>query len=256
MWKFCEVIYVVLQMYFFGVCMVWFVESYVQKQELFDCCSGEMFVLVEVYEYGLCFYVVFGLGYKIGFFVDQCDNCQCFVQLVKGCCVFDLCCNVGGFVVYVMVVGVCEVVGVDMDVGILEIVCVNVVVNGVDVMFEQVDIFDWVCVVVVCGECYDVVIFDLVKFICDCFKVMDVLKKYFVMNCMVLDIILLGGLLFICLCMGLVSEVDFLEMLCWVVFNVGCEIQVLDVCGVGVDYLFCIDVLEGCYFKVVFCWVE
>ena len=256
MWKFREAIHAALQTHFPGARMVWFAESHVQKQESFDCRSGEMPAPVEVHEHGLRFHAAPGLGHKTGFFADQRDNRQRFAQLAKGRRVLDLCCNAGGFAVHAMAAGAREAVGVDMDAGILEIARANAAANGVDVTFEQADIFDWVRAAVARGERYDAVILDPAKLTRDRSKVMDALKKYFAMNRMALDIIPPGGLLLTCSCTGLVSEADFLEMLRRVALNAGREIQVLDVRGAGADHPFRTDVPEGRYLKAVFCRVE
>jgi 23S rRNA (cytosine1962-C5)-methyltransferase len=256
MWRFREAIHAALLTHFPGARLYWFAESHVQRQESFDCRSGDVPEAVEVHEHGLRFHAAPGSGHKTGFFADQRDNRRRFAELAKGRRVLDLCCNAGGFAVHAMAAGAREAVGVDLDAGILEVARANAAANNVAVTFEQSDIFDWVRAAVARGEKYDAVILDPAKLTRDRSKVMDALKKYFAMNRMALDIIPPGGLLLTCSCTGLVGEADFLEMLRRVALNAGREIQVLQVSGAGADHPFRTDVLEGRYLKAVFCRVD
>jgi 23S rRNA (cytosine1962-C5)-methyltransferase len=256
MWRFREAIHAALLTHFPGARLYWFAESHVQRQESFDCRTGDVPEAVEVHEHGLRFHAAPGSGHKTGFFADQRDNRRRFAELAKGRRVLDLCCNAGGFAVHAMAAGAREAVGVDLDAGILEVARANAAANNVAVTFEQSDIFDWVRAAVARGEQYDAVILDPAKLTRDRSKVMDALKKYFAMNRMALDIIPPGGLLLTCSCTGLVGEADFLEMLRRVALNAGREIQVLQVSGAGADHPFRTDVLEGRYLKAVFCRVD
>ncbi len=256
MWRFREAIHAALLSHFPGARLYWFAESHVQKQESFDCRSGDVPEAVEVHEHGLRFHAAPGSGHKTGFFADQRDNRKRFAELAKGRRVLDLCCNAGGFAVHAMAAGAREAVGVDLDAGILDIARANAAANNVAVTFEQSDIFDWVRAAVARGERYDAVILDPAKLTRDRSKVMDALKKYFAMNRMALDIIPPGGLLLTCSCTGLVGESEFLEMLRRVALNAGREIQVLEVRGAGADHPFRTDVPEGRYLKAVYCRVD
>ncbi|MDE1894512.1 MAG: class I SAM-dependent rRNA methyltransferase [Pseudomonadota bacterium] len=255
MWRFREAIHAALLAHFPAARLYWFAETHVQKQESFDCRSAEVPAAVEVHEHGLRFHAAPGCGHKTGFFADQRDNRRRFAELAKGRRVLDLCCNAGGFAVHAMAAGAREAVGVDLDAGILEIARSNAAANGVEVSFEQADIFDWVRAAVARGERYDAVVLDPAKLTRDRGKVMDALKKYFAMNRMALDIIPPGGLLLTCSCTGLVGESEFLEMLRRVGLNAGREIQVLEISGAGADHPFRTDVPEGRYLKAVYCQV-
>ncbi|MET0332510.1 MAG: class I SAM-dependent rRNA methyltransferase [Dyella sp.] len=256
MWKFREAIHAALLEHFPGARLYWFAESHVQKQESFDCRSPEAPAAVEVHEHGRRFHAAPGAGHKTGFFADQRDNRHHFAQLAKGKRVLDLCCNAGGFAVHALAAGAREAVGVDMDPGILEIARANAQANGVDVSFQQADIFDWLRDAAARGEQYDAVVLDPAKLTRDRSKVFDALKKYFAMNRMALEVIPPGGLLVSCSCTGLVSEADFLEMLRRVALNAGREIQVLHVAGAGADHPVRADVPEGRYLKAVFCRIH
>ncbi|NYE29943.1 23S rRNA (cytosine1962-C5)-methyltransferase [Rhodanobacter sp. K2T2] len=255
MWRFREAIHAALLTHFPGARLYWFAESHVQKQESFDCRSGDVPEAVQVHEHELRFHAAPGCGHKTGFFADQRDNRRRFAELARGKRVLDLCCNAGGFAVHAMAAGALTATGVDLDAGILEIARANAAANNVTVNFEQADIFDWVRAAVARGEQFDAVILDPAKLTRDRSKVFEALKKYFAMNRMALDAIAPGGILLTCSCTGLVSEADFLEMLRRVALNAGREIQILDVRGAGADHPFRTDVPEGRYLKAVFCKV-
>ena len=255
MWRFREAIHAALLTHFPGARLYWFAESHVQKQESFDCRSGDVPEAVEVHEHKLRFHAAPGSGHKTGFFADQRDNRRRFAELACGKRVLDLCCNAGGFAVHAMAAGALSATGVDLDAGILEVARANAAANNVTVNFEQADIFDWVRAAVARGEQYDAVILDPAKLTRDRSKVFDALKKYFAMNRMAMDAIAPGGILLTCSCTGLVSEADFLEMLRRVALNAGREIQVLEVRGAGADHPFRTDVPEGRYLKAVICKV-
>ena len=255
MWRFREAIHAALLTHFPGARLYWFAESHVQKQESFDCRSGDVPEAVQVHEHELRFHAAPGSGHKTGFFADQRDNRRRFAELARGKRVLDLCCNAGGFAVHAMAGGALTATGVDLDAGILEIARANAAANNVTVNFEQADIFDWVRAAVARGEQFDAVILDPAKLTRDRSKVFEALKKYFAMNRMALDAIAPGGILLTCSCTGLVSEADFLEMLRRVALNAGREIQILDVRGAGADHPFRTDVPEGRYLKAVFCKV-
>ena len=256
MWKFREAIHAALLRQFPGSRLYWFAETHVQKQESFDCRAAEAPAPVQVHEHGLRFHAAPGYGHKTGFFADQRENRRRFAELARGRRVLDLCCNAGGFAVHAMAGGALEATGVDMDAGILDIARANAAANGLDIRFEQADIFEWLRQSAARGERYDAVILDPAKLTRDRSKVIDALKKYFAMNRLALDVIPPGGLLLTCSCTGLVSEADFLEMLRRVALNAGREIQILEVRGAGADHPVRADVPESRYLKAVFCRIE
>ena len=256
MWKFRDAIHAALLRQFPGSRLYWFAETHVQKQESFDCRVAEAPEPVEVHEHGLRFHAAPGYGHKTGFFADQRENRRRFAELARGRRVLDLCCNAGGFAVHAMAGGALAATGVDMDAGILEIARANATANGLDIRFEQADIFEWLRQAAARGERYDAVILDPAKLTRDRSKVIDALKKYFAMNRLALDVIPPGGLLLTCSCTGLVSEADFLEMLRRVALNAGREIQILEVRGAGADHPVRADVPESRYLKAIFCRVE
>lgn len=256
MWRFREAIHATLAECFPGSSLYWFAEQHVQKQESFDCRSGEAPEPVEVHEHGLRFRSAPGLGHKTGFFADQRDNRATFARLAQGRRVLDLCCNAGGFAVHAMAGGALDAVGVDADAAILDIARGNAELNHVQAAFEQGDVFEWLRAAIAEGRSWDAVVLDPPKLTRDRNQVVPALKKYFAMNRTALDVIAPGGILLTCSCTGLVSEGDFLEMLRRVALNAGRSIQVLEMSGAGADHPVAVTVPEGRYLKAVFCRVD
>src|ERR1700754_2107075 len=255
MWRFREAIHATLAECFPGSSLYWFAEQHVQKQESFDCRSGEAPEPVEVHEHGLRFRSAPGLGHKTGFFADQRDNRATFARLARGRRVLDLCCNAGGFAVHAMAGGARDAVGVDADAAILDIARGNAELNNVQATFEQGDVFEWLRAAIAEGRTWDAVVLDPPKLTRDRNQVVPALKKYFAMNRTALDVLAPGGILLTCSCTGLVSEGDFLEMLRRVALNAGRSIQVLEVSGAGADHPVAATVPENRYLKAVCCRV-
>lgn len=256
MWRFREAIHATLSECFPASSLYWFAEQHVQKQESFDCRSGDAPEPVEVHEHGLRFRSAPGLGHKTGFFADQRDNRATFARLAGGKRVLDLCCNAGGFAVHAMAGGALDAMGVDADAAILDIARGNAALNNVQATFEQGDVFEWLRAAIAEGRMWDAVVLDPPKLTRDRNQVVPALKKYFAMNRTALDVIAPGGILLTCSCTGLVSEGDFLEMLRRVALNAGRSIQVLEVSGAGADHPVAAPVPEGRYLKAVFCRVD
>lgn len=255
MWRLREVIRAALLRHFPDANLYEFAEAHVQKQESFDCRSGDMPEPTLVEEYGLRFQAAPGVGHKTGFFADQRDNRRLFAEMARGRRVLDLCCNAGGFAIHALAGGAASAVGVDMDPAILEIARGNAELNGLQPRFEQADIFDWLRQASERGERYDAVILDPAKLTRDRNRIQNALKKYFAMNRAALEVIEPGGLLLTCSCTGLVSEADFHDMLRRVSAHAGREIQILQSRGAGADHPVRADVPEGRYLKAVFCKV-
>ncbi|KMQ83617.1 sam-dependent methyltransferase [Lasius niger] len=256
MWRLRETIHAALLEHFPGAQIYPFAETHVQKQESFDCRPMPPPAATEVREYGLRFHAAPGSGHKTGFFTDQRENRRLFAQLAQGRRVLDLCCNAGGFAVHALAGGAREAVGVDMDAAILDVARANARANGVEVRFEQADIFVWMRAAIERGERFDALVLDPAKLTRDRNRTREALKKYFAMNRLALDLIPPGGLLLSCSCTGLIGEEDFLAMLRRVALNAGRPLQILKVAGAALDHPFRSDVPEGRYLKAVFCRVD
>ncbi|GAB3028767.1 class I SAM-dependent rRNA methyltransferase [Oleiagrimonas citrea] len=256
MWRLREVIEAALREHFPGATLYAFAEQHVQKQESFDCHSGEAPAPVRVTEHGLTFHAAPGAGHKTGFFADQRDNRRRFAELARGRRVLDLCCNSGGFAIHAMAAGAREAIAVDADTGILDIARANAEANNVDVRFEAADLFDWLRAAIDRGERFDAIVLDPPKLTRDRRRVTQALKKYFAMNRTALDALTSDGLLLTCSCTGLVGADDFLDTLRRVGLSAARDVQVLDLRGAGADHPVAANVPEGRYLKAAFCRVS
>ena len=214
-----------------------YAESHVQKQESFDCAvppTPEPTV------------------------IHQRDNRKTLAEICAGKRVLDLCCNSGGFGITAMTIGgASEVVGVDLDEGILEIAEKNAYLNKAKVRFVQADIFHWLRDFPNDRtEKFDVVILDPAKMTRDREQVIPALKKYLDMNKLAMGALKSGGILLTCSCTGLVSEDQFLDMLRRAAFYAGRTAQVLKITGAGADHPWLAHVPESRYLKAVFCRVD
>jgi 23S rRNA (cytosine1962-C5)-methyltransferase len=257
MYKQREAIQAALLPHFPGSRYYWFAEEHVGKQESFDCRSPEPPAADVIREHGLKFRVAPGGRHKTGFFADQRDNRRTLAGFCRGKRVLDICCNSGGFAVYAKALGKAdEVVGIDLDEGVLGLAKQNADLNQARVRFVQADLFPWLRDAIGNKERFDVVVLDPAKLTRDRDDVLGALKKYTDMNRLALQVVAPGGVFLTCSCTGLVSEPDFLEMLRRAAWQAGREVQIVQVSGAGPDHPFLAHVPEGRYLKAVFCRVR
>jgi 23S rRNA (cytosine1962-C5)-methyltransferase len=235
----------------------WFAEEHVQKQESFDCRPPEPPAPELIHENGVRFRVAPGSKHKTGFFLDQRDNRKRLSTFCAGRRVLDLCCNTGGFAIYAKTLGGAEdVVGIDIDEGVIALAKANANLNQARVRFVQADLFAWLREVLPGGQRFDVVVLDPAKQTRDREEVGFALKKYLDMNRLALQAVAPGGIFLTCSCTGLVSEEQFLETLRRAAWQAGRSVQLLHIGGAGSDHPFQLHVPEGRYLKAVFCRVE
>ena len=255
--RYREWIYAALRTEFPGCRFYSFAEEHVQKQESFDFRAPDAPAPSIITEFGLKFCASPGSGHKTGFFADQRDNREFLSRFTAGKRVLDICCNSGGFAIYAKARGGAdEVIGIDLDEGILEIAEKNARLNHAKIKFIQADLFPWLRDAQLRGELFDVVILDPAKLTRDREQVITALKKYNDMNKLAMSVVKPGGVLLTCSCTGLVSEEEFLDMIRRAAFYAGRTVQVLKVSGAGGDHPFMAHVKESRYLKAVFCRVE
>lgn len=257
MWKQRQVLMDVLKTQFPDASFYWFAEEHVGKQESFDCRSPEPPPPGVITENGLKFRVSPGSKHKTGYFVDQRDNRKTLASLCGGKRVLDLCCNSGGFGIYAKAMGGAgEVIGIDLDEGILETAKQNAKLNGVQIRYIQADLFSWLRDVIPNGERFDIVVLDPAKLTRDREDVETALRKYTDMNRLALHAVKPGGIFLTCSCTGLVSEADFLESIRRAAWQAQRTLQVFQISGAAADHPFLLHVQEGRYLKAVFCRVS
>lgn len=257
MWKQRQVLMDALKVPFPEAKFYWFAEEHVGKQESFDCRSPEPPPPDVITENGLKFRVAPGSKHKTGYFVDQRDNRKFLASLCGGGKrVLDICCNSGGFGIYAKAMGGAgEVIGLDLDEGILETAKQNAKMNGAQIRFIQADLFTWLRDVIPNGEKFDVVVLDPAKLTRDREDVETALRKYVDMNRLALQVVKPGGIFLTCSCTGLVSEPDFLDAIRRAAWQAGRTLQVFQISGASPDHPFLLHVQEGRYLKAIFCRV-
>jgi 23S rRNA (cytosine1962-C5)-methyltransferase len=257
MYRFREAVQNALGIHFPESRYYWFAEEHVQKQESIDCHSPEPPQPEIITEHGLRFRVAPGGKHKTGFFLDQRDNRRWLADFCEGKRVLDLCCNTGGFAVYVKALGKAEeVAGVDLDEQALELARSNAGLNQARIRFVQADLFAWLRDILPSGQRFDVVVLDPAKQTRDREDVDYALKRYCDMNRLAMQAVAPGGIFLTCSCTGLVSESDFLECLRRAAWQAGRTVQVLRVSGAAADHPYLLHVPESRYLKAVFCRVE
>lgn len=256
MYRWREVICGVLKSHFPYARFYWFAEEHIQKQESFDCREPEAPEPVVIEEYGVRFRVAPGSKHKTGFFLDQRENRRMLAELCAGKRVLDLCCNTGGFALYVARLGqAAEVTGVDLDETALELARQNASLNSVNVRFVRADIFPWLRDAIRCGKTWEVVVLDPSKQTRSREDVETACRKYLDMNRLALQVVERGGVLLTCSCTGLVSEERFMDVVRHASRLAGRQVQIFRLSGAAADHPFFAHVPEGRYLKCVWCRV-
>lgn len=199
-------------------------------------------------------------GQKTGFYLDQRANRNAFTEyLSPGARVLDAFCYSGGFGLAAVVHGkAASVLAVDTSQSALELAKQNAELNGVSDRFEfrQADVFDDLENLIENKLTFDAVILDPPKLV-RTKKGMDrAMKGYFSLNRRALDLMPSGGLLVTCSCSGLVSRLDFEDMLSQVSIRAGRNIRILEARGQAADHPISTWCTETNYLKCYICWVE
>lgn len=170
---------------------------------------------IEVQEHGTRFRVRFEGGHKTGFFCDQRDNRRRLADFCEGKSVLDLCCYTGGFAVQAMKLGKArEAIGVDLDETPLKLAAENANLNQVRARFVQSDAFNYMRDMIRADRLFDVVVLDPPKLIRSRTEIDEGTRRHFDLNRLAMRLVKPGGLLLSCTCSGLLSEPEFLRLLC------------------------------------------
>jgi len=201
---------------------------------------------VVVRENGVHYRVDFARGHKTGFFCDQRENRKAVAELARGKDLLDLCCYTGGFAVAAAKVGANRVIGVDMDEEALETARQNEKLNRVRVDFYHQDIFNYLKQ---SREKFDVVVLDPPKMTGDREELPKARRTYHDMNRLAARAVKPGGILVSCSCTGLVSEMEFVQIVQQASER---ELRTFRITGAGPDHPVSSLYPEGRYLKVVY----
>jgi 23S rRNA (cytosine1962-C5)-methyltransferase len=252
MYRFREVIQNTLANHFPDATFYYFAEEHVQKQESIDVRAPAPPPPEIVQEFGVKFRVTPGSKHKTGFFADQRDNRQRLASLCAGKRVLDICCNTGGFAVHAKAAGAEEVTGLDLDESAIALARQNAGLNNLRLRWVQSDLFPWLRDMIAQNQRWDVVVLDPAKQTRDREEVDLALKRYLDMNRLALQVVAEGGVFATFSCTGLISELDFVDMLRKAAWQAGRQVQIFHVGGAGGDHPYFTHAQEGRYLKSIF----
>ena len=205
--------------------------------------------VLKIREHGLRWQVEFATGHKTGFFCDQRDNRRRFAEWARGE-VLDVCAYTGGFAVTAAALAKpAGVTAVELDEEALAVAERNANLNQVRVSCVRADAFDWLRQVSGAGRRFDSVVVDPPKFIPTRADVETGRGKYHDLNRLALRVLSPGGLLLTCSCSGLLSRVEFTELVTTAARKSGRAARLLRVTGAAPDHPVLLECPETEYLK-------
>jgi 23S rRNA (cytosine1962-C5)-methyltransferase len=210
---------------------------------------------VKCREHGVRYEVNFEEGHKTGFFCDQRENRLKLSTMVSGKRVLDLCCYTGGFAIAAkMLGGAAEVTAVDLDEKAIAQAQRNAnlnLVRGID--WVHTDAFSYVRTLIRSeAPKWDVVVLDPPKLVHSRDEIEENgRQKYEDLNRLALELVLPGGLFLTCSCSGLVSPMEFEQIVTKAAHRAKRRLQYLDATGPGADHPVMSNCPEGRYLKAL-----
>ena len=223
---------------------------------------------INIREHGTRFRVRFDEGHKTGFFCDQRENRKQLASFCQGKSVLDICCYTGGFAVQAKHLGGAEeVTGLDLDAAPLQLAKENANLNQCRVKFVQADAFAYMRDMLQNGKQWDVVVLDPPKLIRNREEIEEGTGKHYALNRMAMQLVKPGGLLLSCSCAGLLSEPDFIQLVCSAARNAGPtdeetgrgssrKMKIIARSGAGPDHPVGSNCLETDYLKAIWMVME
>lgn len=210
----------------------------------------------EISEFGVKFAVDFEFGQKTGFFLDQKLNRRLAASMCRGMDVLDLCCYTGGFGISMKKAGAKSVTCVDTDPDAIATARKNAKINGCEVEFLNINVFEYLRDALAKGKNYDFIICDPAKLAANKLELPRAYRTYGDLNKLAIQCVKGDGLLFTFSCTGLVSDKIFQS----IVFNsareAGASLKVLAGVGPSPDHPYSSTFPEGKYLKGLLAQVE
>ena len=209
-------------------------------------------------ERGTRFGVDVATGQKTGFYLDQSSNRRAVAGYVTSHRVLDVFCYTGAFgITAIRNGGASSCVGIDSSTTALETARANAELNEVATQcrFEKADAKKRLHELARAGEKFDTVILDPPKMARNRAGVRRALKGYFHLNRSAVDLLPPGGLLVTCSCSGLISRIEFQQMLASVTRESNRTIRMLEDRGQAPDHPVSVNCLETGYLKCLICRV-
>jgi len=198
-------------------------------------------------------------GQKTGCYLDQRDNRLAASRYLKGARVLDAFCFSGGFGITALKLGgAASVLGIDSSESALQLARANAELNGVAdrCQWKHDDVRPALEGMAGQGTVFDAVILDPPRMARTRGGTDRAITGYVRLNQLALQVLKPGGILVTCSCSGLVSRIEFQEMLAEVARLSGRDIQILETRGQPADHPVIVTCPETEYLKVCICRVS
>lgn len=233
--------------------VVFRVDARTAEQEGIDLPEPDPLPPVEVHEHGVLVEVHPTGGHKTGYFLDQRDNRRFVAGLARDRRVFDGMTYSGGFALAAAQAGAREVVAMDLDEEAVEVAKANARRNQLAIDVRHGDVFHGLRALLE-GPAEarpDVLVLDPPKWAKARDGVQAAIARYRDLNRLGFQVLPVGGVLVTHSCSGLVSEGEFLQMLCDAARDIDIEAQVIRIAGAAPDHPVDLRAPEGRYLKSV-----
>ena len=210
---------------------------------------------VKCREHGVRYEVNFEEGHKTGFFCDQRENRLKLSTLVEGKRVLDLCCYTGGFALAAKLLGgAAAVTAVDLDEKAIAQAQRNANLNqvrGID--WVHTDAFSYLRTMIRTeAPRWEVVVLDPPKLVHSRDEIEENgRQKSEDLNRLALELVEPGGIFLTCSCSGLVSPMEFEQIVTKAAHRAKRRLQFLDATGPGADHPVMSNCPEGRYLKAL-----
>ncbi|WP_417375917.1 class I SAM-dependent rRNA methyltransferase [Gimesia maris] len=197
-------------------------------------------------------------GQKTGFYLDQRENRLAAARYLKNHRTLELHCYTGAFALNAIIHGQAQsVVSYDSSQSAIDQATANAELNGIGnrIRFQTGKAYAVLEQFKAEGEQFDSIILDPPKMARHRSGVKQALKGYFSLNRLAFDVLKPGGILVTCSCSGLISQVEFQQMLASVSQHTGRHMQILEQRSQPADHPVSPSCPENQYLKCFICRV-
>ncbi|MCA9020033.1 MAG: class I SAM-dependent rRNA methyltransferase [Planctomycetaceae bacterium] len=197
-------------------------------------------------------------GQKTGFYLDQRENRLAAARYLKNHRTLELHCYTGAFGLNAVIHGQAQsVLSYDSSQSAIDQATANAELNGVGnrIRFQTGKAYAVLEQFKAEGEQFDSIILDPPKMARHRSGVKQALKGYFSLNRLAFDVLKPGGILITCSCSGLITLVEFQQMLASVSQHTGRHMQILEQRSQPADHPVSPSCPENQYLKCFICRV-
>jgi 23S rRNA (cytosine1962-C5)-methyltransferase len=152
-------------------------------------------------------------GQKTGFYIDQLDNYASVAAFSKGRRVLDCFTNQGGFALHCAKAGAKEVIALDVSATAIEAAQENSRAAGVQITFEETNVFDWLKHAQAAGQQFDLIVLDPPSFTRSRANVGEALRGYKEIHLRALKMLEPGGILASFSCSHHIDRATYMQMI-------------------------------------------